>query len=72
MKTEQLIQECLARGYCHTANKGKILDIELIAAMTEEIMHTLGKELPQTVTLKYDNFAKNKAKVSDLLDKLLK
>ena len=71
MKTEQLIRQCLTRAYGHTVNKSKTLDIELVNAMTEEIMHMFSKQLPATVTLKYDNFAKNKAKVSDLLDKLL-
>ena len=68
-KTEQLIQQCLARGYSHTVNE---LDIKLIDAMTEEIMRMFSKQLPQTVTLKYDNFAKGHETVTDLLDVLLK
>ena len=72
MKTEQLIRQCLSRGYTHTVNEKKTLDSDLILAMSEEIMHMFSKELPATVTLKYDNFAKNKATVTELLDNLLK
>ena len=72
MKTEQLIQQCLARGYTHTVNESKTLDIELVNAMIEEIMHLFDKQLPATVTLKYDNFRKNHETVTELLDALLK
>ena len=71
-KTEELIQECIARAYAHTVNEKKTLDVDLIEAMTEEIMQLLNKELPQTVTLKYDNFQKGHSTISELLDELLK
>ena len=70
--TEQKILECLARGYTYIANEKKEVDIKLIEAMAEELMIILDKELPQTVTLKYDNFQKGKTTISELLDHLLK
>ena len=71
-KTEQLILQCLARAYTYIANEKKELDVTLIEAMAEELMIVLDKELPETVVLGYQNFPKNKATISELLDVLLK
>lgn len=69
---EAKITQCLARGYGHIANDSKTLDPTLVEAMAEELMIMFDKELPTTVTLKYENFAKNKSTVTDLLNSLLK
>lgn len=70
-KTEQIILEALARGYTYVANEQKELDATLIEAMAEELMIVFDKELPHTITLKFESFQKGHTTISELLDVLL-
>lgn len=42
MSMEQQIMEALARGYCVEPNTSKILDSDLIVAMTQEVLKSVG------------------------------
>jgi hypothetical protein len=42
MSMEQQIMEALARGYCVEPNTSKVLDSDLIMAMTQEVLKSVG------------------------------
>lgn len=67
---EELISQCLARGFCHKTNAHKEMDVALVTAMTEELMIMFDKPLPETVILAYETIPKGHT-VSELLDMLI-
>lgn len=45
MTLEQQVRQALARGYCHPANSHKEMDVDLVEAMTAEIVKCLTPEV---------------------------
>lgn len=67
---ESLIGGCLARGYTHSSNTNKEVDVVLIESMTQEVMRMLRKPLPETVILTFETFASDKT-TADLLEAII-
>ena len=46
MNLETQIRQALARGYCHPENEKKVLDPDLIEAMTHEVLESFSPAKP--------------------------
>jgi len=62
MSYEQQIMEALARGYCVEPNTSKVLDSDLIMAMTKEVLTSVGF-IPKDDSHPLDQLEKEFAKV---------